>query len=171
MGDSEAKIKIKVGAIEVDYEGDPAFLTSGLNELIKNVAEIHKEIPESRAVAQLAQKENGSKPLEHENGSSSITLTTSTIASRRDANSGPELAICAMAHLELVKGLAKCDRKSILEEMKSAGAYYKGTFSNNLSSNLSSLVKSKRINEVGSGIYCLTAGEKKKIEAAIAEHG
>jgi hypothetical protein len=34
--ESSAKIKIKIGAMEVEYEGDPSFLNQGLESLLLN---------------------------------------------------------------------------------------------------------------------------------------
>lgn len=171
MSSSETKIKIRVGAIEVDYEGDPAFLTNGLNGLIKNLADIHQTIPASMPVAQSTETVNAPTPTANKNGQSSIGLSTKSIAARMDADGGPELAICAMAHLELVKGLESYERKSILDEMKTATGYYNSNMSGNNAANIASLVKNKRVTEVGTGKFCLSAAEKKKVEAAIADDG
>jgi hypothetical protein len=170
MNQSPAKIKITVGTIEVEYEGDPSYLSEGLTDLIKNVAELHKDLPVSNGVGLESSKSQVAVSAPSVDGGSSIQLTTASIAARMDAKTGPELAICAMAHLELVKGLQSYERKAILDEMKTAPSYYKSSMSGNHSSNLSSLVKGQRVNEVGTGKYCLSASERKKIEAALADN-
>ena len=170
MNNFEAKIRIKMGSIEVDYEGDPSFLKDGLNNLIQRVSDIQNSLPQpaqhsASAPASVEPVLAAATPP----SPSGLGLSTKSIAARMDANSGPELAICAMAHLELVKGLDSYDRKSILDEMKTATGYYNSNMSGNNAANVSSLVKNKRVTEVGTGRFCLSASERKKVEAAIAD--
>lgn len=172
MSNSEAKIRIKVGSIEVDYEGDPSFLKDGLNDLIQSVSDIHSSLPQTPpAPSQAPASVQQSHPAANPPAPSGLALSTKTIAARLDAKTGPELAICAMAHLELVKNLDRYERQSILDEMKTATGYYKSSMSGNNVKNVDSLVKSQRVTEVGTGIYCLSASERKKVEAAIADDG
>ena len=166
----DAKIRIKIGLVEVDYEGDPAFLKDGLNDLIQSVSEIHSSLPQQ--ASQVAQQAAASDPTPQPvpiTSAVALGLSTKSIAARMEAKSGPELAICAMAHLELVKNLDSYERKSILDEMKTATGYYNGNMSGNNAANIASLVKSKRVTEVGTGRFCLSASERKKVEAAIAD--
>lgn len=172
MSNLEAKIRIKIGSIEVDYEGDPSFLKDGLNELIQSVSDIHSSLPQSSpSVPEAVVREPANPASSSIVPQPSLGLSTKSIAARMDAKSGPELAICAMAHLELVKGLDSYERKNILDEMKTATGYYNSNMSGNNAANIASLVKNKRVTEVGTGRFCLSATERKKVEAAIAEDG
>lgn len=167
-----AKIRIKVGNIEVDYEGDPSFLKDGLNELIQSVSDIHNSLPQTPSPSVDAPTSvEPAPPAANPSASTGLGLSTRSIAARMNAENGPELAICAMAHLELVKGLESYERKSILDEMKSATGYYNNNMSRNNAANIASLLKNKRVTEVGSGKFCLSATERKKVEAAIADDG
>lgn len=164
---STAKVRIRVGVIELEYEGSPEFLGEGLAGLIQQVAELSRssplvELPQQSAVAEQSSAEQsivGPLPL---------TLSTSSIAARMDAKTGPDLILCAMAHLELVKGLTSYERKTILDEMRSASGYFTTNMSGNCSSYVANLVKAKKVNEISTGKFCLSASERKKIEAAIA---
>lgn len=169
MTGSEAKIRIKVGSIEIDYEGDPSFLKDGLNDLIQSVSDIHSTLPKSSVPPEQAFEPV--EPVKSATTTPVLGLSTKSIAGRMAAQSGPELAICAMAHLELVKGLDSYNRRSILDEMKTATGYYKNSMGGNNAQNISSLVKNKRVTEVGKDKFCLGVTERKKVEAAIAEDG
>lgn len=171
MSNLEAKIRIKIGSIEVDYEGDPSFLKDGLNDLIQSVSDIHSSLPQSPSSAAASVAPETVIPAVVPSAQPSLGLSTKSIAARMDAKTGPELAICAMAHLELVKNLDSYERQSILNEMKTATGYYKSSMSGNNVKNVDSLVKAKRVTEAGSGKYCLSASERKKVEAAIADEG
>lgn len=164
---SEAKIKIKVGDIEVKYEGDPEYLESGLKDLIGNLADIHNTLPTKAKVVSVAAANEGGEnhaPQPH----NQIMLGTASIAARTDARTGPDLAICAMAHLELAKGATSYTRKDILAEMKNATGYYSNSMGSNIGQSMTTLLKAKRMNEVGSGQFCLSATEKKKLETSLA---
>ena len=76
-----------------------------------------------------------------------------------------------MAQLELVQGKSSSSRAEILAEMKNAKGYYNANMNGNLSKSIASLVKAKRIHENASDSYSLSASEKKKVEAKVAEIG
>jgi len=94
---------------------------------------------------------------------------TITIAAHIGAKTGTELMICAMAQLELVQNKASYNRSDILTEMKTAPSYYDKNMSSNMTSNLNSLIKAKRIKETTKDIYALSASERKQVEARVAE--
>lgn len=170
-----AKIKLKVGSMELEYEGDPSFLTGGIEALLVTMGSLASKVPEyvpppHEPVAHVLPAHgngNGGAPT----GSGQFTFSTNTIAANLDAKSGSDLVICAMAHLELVQGKTSSGRAEILAEMKNAKQYYKQTMSKNLSKSFSTLLTAKRINEGAKDTYALTAAERKQIEAKVAEIG
>lgn len=166
-----AKIKLKVGSMELEYEGDPAFLTGGIEALLETMGTLAGKVPEPPPMTivespSLSTNGNGAPPL-----SGSYTFSTNTIAAHLDAKTGPELVVCAMAQLELVQGKSPSSRAEILSEMKSATTFYNENMRKNMSNTLSSLTKTKRINQNSGDAYALGAAEKKKVEAKIAEIG
>ena len=88
-----AKVRVKVGEFEVDYEGDAAFLPDGLLGMIEKISEMLKHIPMQPHVS-------GKPPIPTNAGS----LSTSTIASKLAVKSGSDLVYAAAAHLRLSKG-------------------------------------------------------------------
>ncbi|MFQ6548143.1 hypothetical protein AADZ90_009295 [Aestuariibius sp. 2305UL40-4] len=166
-----AKIRIKVGTMELEYEGDPAFLTEGIEALLTTMGELSTQVPSEPASVTLPElktnSSSGSKPTSVRD----FNFSTNTIAAHLNAKTGPELVICAMAHLEFVQGKSTSSRTEILSEMKSANAYYNQNMSSNLSTTLTNLTKSKRINLVSGKTYSLSAAERKELETKIAQIG
>ena len=168
-----AKIKLKVGSMELEYEGDPDFLTGGIEALLETMGGLVSKVPDATEPPALSAelpavngKENGAPAAKGH-----FTFSTDTIAAHLEAKSGPELVICAMAELEFVQAKASSTRTDILNEMKSATTYYKETMRNNLTGTLSRLVKDKRINQIAKDTYALSAGERKQLEAKVADIG
>lgn len=168
--DSTAKIRVKVGSMEIEYEGDPAFLDGGIETLLVAMGELATRVPNESdpKVAQQSVDANGDNatPLSGE-----FNFSTNTIAAHLDAKTGPELAICAIAHLELVKGNGSSIRSEILGEMKNATTYYSTSMSSNMTKNLANLTKAKRINQTAKDTYSLSASERKQIEVKVADIG
>ena len=52
--------------------------------------------------------------------------------------------------------------------MKEAKGHYKASMGSNLTTNLRSPVKNKRLNETASGTYALAAGERDEMEQLLA---
>lgn len=169
-----AKIKLRVGSMELEYEGDPTFLTGGIEALLVTMSGLAGGGPGESPSA--FPEPSGQMPTTNSTGNSAalavngqITLSTTTIAAKLDAKSGSDLVICAMAHLELVQGKTSSSRAEILAEIKNAKQYYKQSMSKNLSQSLSTLLTSRRINEGAKDSYALTAAGRRKIGAKVAE--
>src|SRR5690348_16260150 len=85
-----SKIKIKVGPVEVEYEGSEEFLKNELAELLSSISKLYRE---SGASSQPPTPPAG-------NGIGSIG-TTGAIAVKLQASSGSDLALAAAARLYL----------------------------------------------------------------------
>jgi hypothetical protein len=148
-----AKIRIKMGEIEVDYEGPEEFLKDELPTLMKTVSELYH--------AKAQQDERQPVPLED------TSASTSTIANKLAAKSGPDLAIAAALFLTKNEG-DRFTRAALLKEMRSASAYYKATYNNNLTETLRALVKNGRMNELGGNSYSLSSAELQTLRTRVA---
>lgn len=166
---ADSKIRIKVGSMEVEYEGDPAFLDGGIEKLLVTMADLAGKVPDEPAPPAAPAAAVSGAPAATSGGA--YSFSTNTIAAHTSAKSGTELVICAMAHLELVQGKASCVRQEILNEMKNATTYYNENMRKNLGQSLSTLVKNKRINQIAKDTYSLSANERKDLEAKVAEIG
>lgn len=168
---SSAKIRLKVGSMELEYEGDPAFLTGGIEALLETMGALASKVPidaEPLAPAAVVTPVNGNGDIAPTTRGQPA-FSTNTIAAHIDAKTGPELVVCAMAHLELVQGKPSSMRAEILAEMKTASNYFTKNMVSNLSASLKTLVRAKRVHEGKPGNYSLSAAERKQIEAKIAE--
>lgn len=171
---SGAKIRIKVGSMALEYEGDPSFLTGGIEALLVTMGDLAAKVPEE-VTPQIEAAVQPPPANVVSNGTAMVggqyTFSTNTIAANLNAKSGSDLVICAMAHLELVQGKGSSTRAEILAEMKNAKQYYKQSMRGNLTNSISTLISAKRINEGAKDSYALTATERKQIEAKVAEIG
>lgn len=167
-----AKIRIKVGSMELEYEGDPSFLTGGIEALLVTMGDMAAKVPEE-VTPQIEAPVQPPPANGVSNGTAVVggqyTFSTNTIAAHLEAKTGPELVICAMAQLELVQRKASATRNEILNEMKGATAYYNSNMSGNMSQNLGNLTKAKTIRQIAKDTYALSAKERKRIEAKVAE--
>ena len=146
-------IAIKVGQIEVTYEGDQTYIDDGLPKLLARLGDMPAFVSKS-----VAQQTDRAVAL----GDATLGHTTSQIAQLMSASTGPDLAMAAMAHLTLVKGQPKVARSDILAEMKGATAFYSENYSSNLSSILNGLIKKKQISPIGANIFGLPNGVRQE---------
>lgn len=155
----ESKIRIRVGEVEVEYEGSESFLKGELLNILKKVSELHEG--------------NGGRaspgPAKHGAGDTAAArLSTASIASKLACRGGQDLVLAAGAHLTFSQNAETFTRQQVLAEIKSARAYYKRSYSNNLTKYLDALVRSGRLNEPSAGTYSLAADARKDIEARLA---
>jgi len=154
-----SRIRIALGAIEIEYEGEQSFIEDSLITLAADLLALTERMP---------------KPLPHANDFAKGVpqqlpdLTTNTIAQIINAKTGSDLALAAIARVNIVKGQPTAPRAEILDEMKQASTYYKDTYAGNLSAYLETLVKSKKINLVARATYALAAGERARLDPIVA---
>ncbi|MHA7816860.1 MAG: hypothetical protein ACX93N_10320 [Pseudohaliea sp.] len=111
-GSPNSRISIKLGALELEFEGSESFLENHLSNLIELIA----SIPPPEATGE---DEEG-ELLEElpDDDAKKLHMSTSTIAQRLGAKKGPDLILAACAHLLFVKGHDSFTRKNILAEMQ-----------------------------------------------------
>lgn len=153
------KIKIKLGPIEVEYEGSEEFLKKELPQLLASVSNLHKD---------LGSPESGNIDTKREGGGRRLQATTSSIAAKLGCKTGPQLAMAAAAHLALVQRMNTFSRKELLDDMRSATAYYKATYNGNLSKYLHSLLKDGSLLEPSKNTYSLSADKRTELSKQLA---
>ncbi len=159
---SMSKIKLKVGTVELEFEGSEEYMKGelpGLVELLCNNAPDEKTEEENNSEDILPPSKDTSKKK--------IEMTTNAIASKLNADSGADLVIAACVHLCLVKGHDTFTRKNILAEMQTASNYYTKSRGKNLSVALKSLQKDEKLIERSTDNYALSANEKKRVESIL----
>ena len=147
------KVKIKIGSVEVEFEGSEEFLKSELMTLVSSISDIYKAVPADIS----APPPSFHIPNEQEEQKTIIQWSTDTIASKLSCKTGPDLVIAACAHLMFVAGKKSFTRKEIHEKMKTATAHYKDSFSGgNLTRYFKSLIKKGTLNELAGKTYALS---------------
>ncbi len=155
-----SKIRIRVGNIEIEFEGSEEFIREQIPEILQDVAEIGT-IPLGKEQEEIADE------LPQEEHDKFANLSTTTIARKLGAKTGKDLAIAASAYLTFVENEPAFHRRKILEAMKSATPYYQQNYSKNLSRYFQQLVKDGTLNITASGTYALSAKARKDLEQKI----
>ncbi|WP_443632966.1 hypothetical protein ABXT64_10925 [Candidatus Marifrigoribacter sp. Uisw_064] len=153
----EHKIKIKIGSIEIEYEGNEEYLKNDLPNLIDKLIDlkgisIDKEEPEDE--------------IEEETSSSgqNLKMSSNTIAAKLSSKSAADLVVVACAKLCLVDGSETFNRKDILTEMKTASNYYSKSAGKNLTQSLRTLISSQKLIERSTDNYALSAKLKGELK-------
>lgn len=167
----DTKISVKVGTIEVKYEGEASFLTQGLNDLLSNLSNIQAATPQLLPKLQLENTNAiiSDQKAEEPRSDNVEQMSTSNIAARLQSDSAKELVLCAMVNLQLMKNQKTQKRNDILNEMKTATGFYKATMTKNLTNTLLSLIKSKEINEISKNEYSLTSATVNKFKGLLSD--
>lgn len=161
-----SKVKLKLGPIEVEYEGSEAFLRTELLDLLKNLLEIYKTNYPLQSLPSLQNAEDVLSEASQAVGK--IELTTNTIAAKLGCKTGQELVLAACAALVFVKQKDFFARKEIISEMKSASTFYKKTYVDNMRNYLDGLVKDGKLLERSNGVFALPSHMRKEMESKIA---
>lgn len=167
MSEDTAKIRLKIGPLEVEYEGKESFLQDGLFNLTEKLVGSYTEHQSAFPT--------DSSPTHTQSGSATnanceIDMSMDTIASRIEANTGTSLVIAACTYLTLVKKINSFPRQEIHQHMKKATSYYKKSMASNLTKMLHQLVRESRLHQGSGGNYALSAQEKHKAEKALDKH-
>ena len=88
MSDETAKIRFKIGQLEVEYEGSTSFLEEGLLNLMKQVIDVHRNHKDAISADPPPAGANGAGQ-----GDSAIDLnhSTNTLATHLNATTGTEI--------------------------------------------------------------------------------
>lgn len=155
-----SKLRLKLGRIEVEFEGTEEFIKQDLLPLLQKAKDLVGAIEDSPPDDETQQKKT---PTNFKD------LTTSMISAQLGVDSGPELIVAALAKRCIVDKAAKVSRKELTAEMRTASTYFKDTYVGNLTKSLNSLIDAKRVNDLGSDNYSLHASEQAAVEKKLAE--
>lgn len=154
------KIKIKVGQVEVEFEGSEEFFSKELPVLLKNISSLSASVP---PIPSLDPPNNPPPP-----GGGQIQMTTNSIAAKLAVKSGSDLLVAAAAHLALVKSASTFTRQQILKEMKTATSYFKKSYSTNFTKYLKTITDAGTLIESAANAYALSAAKKADLEKKLA---
>ncbi len=156
-----AKIRIKIGGVEVECEATEEFLKIELPTLLSAVSSLYGEAGKPSG----AEPANPSTPAQVPGRPVEIAVTT--FAQKLKAKSGTDLILAAAGRLTLGGGKASFTRDEISDEMKGATGYYKKSYMNNLSNYLVTLVKSGDLVQPTNTTYALSQAKRAALEQLI----
>ena len=156
------QIKITVGAVSIEYDGEQSYIENGLGDFLDKVIQKSSSVPPVLAGPTMQAATPANSPL---------ALSTNTIAQNIGVKTGSELALAAIAKINLIKGQPAAARQEILDEMREATTYFKDSYVSNLSAYLDTLVKSRRVNLVAKATYAVAAAERKRLEGLLTAAG
>lgn len=151
-----AKLRIKLGQMELEYEGSQNYIETGILELIEQLSAVEiqdievKEQPS--APEDLAGSAAGMPP-------NTAKLSTTDFAVKLGVKSGTELVMAAAAYLHHTRSLEEFRRADILSEMKGAKAFFRQSYGSNLSKSLETLTKSGKLQNPKADTYALPYSE------------
>jgi hypothetical protein len=149
---STSKIKIKVGSIELEFEGTEEFLKTEIPALLKVIA----ELPQNNVTAKPLNVPSGSN-----GGHSGQTLSVNSVAAKLNVKTGPDLILAACLCHAHFRGQATYSRK----EMRGASTYFKKTYINNLTGSLDRLISDGKLLQNGDDAYSLSATTLDELKA------
>ena len=159
----QAKIRIKLGGFELEFEGSQSFVDERLTDFVASLSQ-HLEIEPIKSAI--------NEPIEEapsiDQGKVSSSLTTSTVAAHTGVSGAHDLILAAIAKLQIVDGRDRAKRADILKEMQSATSYYSENARKHLSRDLSRMVKAKKLNQIASGEFSLPASVRDDLSKKIA---
>ena len=137
-GPWEISIQINLGESELEYRGK-------IKDLPKAISALESLPP--RAPAAIGESGGIALPASY---------STSLIAEYINARSGADLVMAAAAKITLIETKECFHRNDILREMRNAHGYFRSTYSGNLSSYLSTLLKHDRLRQAGKNSYIMS---------------
>lgn len=163
--DERVNLRAAFGALTVEVEATRSFLRDDFLNVLHDLREFAAEAPSTAIVTNSSS--NGvavaSAP------ESRLDLTTSSIAAAMNARTGSQLAMAAAAKLTLCDGRDRFNRRDVMAEMRSAGSFFKKTYSSNFTNYLNTLLKDRKLNEVGNGVYALPEATRREVQELLDE--
>ncbi|MDQ7782791.1 MAG: hypothetical protein RDU20_07920 [Desulfomonilaceae bacterium] len=159
----EIKIRIKVGDLEIEYEGPEDHLKKAVADMAAASEAFRREGPPRVELDQEAESaEEEAVPAVPER--QPLPMTVATIAKTLRCSTGQDLVVAACASLTLVKQEDAFTREQIRLEMKEARKFYKDNYRKSLSKYLNALVRNGVLLEVDEGMYSIPAGTLAQLE-------
>lgn len=146
-----AKVRIKAGPVEFEYEGETELAVADIKDLFSHIETLFK-------VPVLAEggETHASPPPPKTNDIASVQkLHINSIATKLGAKTGADVALAAAAALQIFDEKDTFTRTELLDMMKKGTMHYRDTMSGNLTSIIKSMLGPK-LNQISDGVYSLT---------------
>jgi hypothetical protein len=165
------KLKIKMGHIEFEYEGEAPYDTESVKDLFTHLETLMSAAPPGTfdAPPPSPPPSNGAIEADALASSDLGSWAPNTIAARLSTKTGTDVAIAAAAYLQICTGKNMFSRDELRTNMQAQTGYYNAGMSGNLTKILKALIASKRINSLANDQMSLSAGEMASLKAKLAE--
>lgn len=163
------KLKIKMGHIEFEYEGDANYDNEAVKDLFSHLESLAGAAPPGTFDALPPLSESEDIQQGREGASDIANLSVATVAARLGGSSGREVALAAAAQLQICQGKTKFSRRELLAAMKEAHGHYNKSMSGNLTSILQSLIQGKQLLSMADNQMCLSASELDRMRSVLAQ--
>lgn len=178
MAGDNTHLKLRVGDLEIEYQGSASFLRSELLDLVRQVVELRQvagsyeehEVPSPAVDLNAAIPDSQVADVESSDSDAALDMSITSVASRLDVKSGPDLAIAAAAFLTFCEEKETFSRAEIRETMKKAHGYYKQTMTKNLTASLQRLLQKDCLRQTKADHYTLAIVEKERLHAALTDN-
>ncbi|WP_271438908.1 hypothetical protein [Pontixanthobacter luteolus] len=151
-----AKVRIKAGQVEFEYEGQTELSVEDIKDLFSHIETLFTVPALAEAGDSHSEEPAVSSPSLGAQVAPSKKLAMNSIVKELDGKSASDVAVAAAASLQIFEKKETFNRADLLATMKKATMHYRETMSNNLTRTLATLVGTK-FNEVSDGKYSLNA--------------
>ncbi|MCJ7740316.1 hypothetical protein MUP32_03280, partial [Candidatus Microgenomates bacterium] len=155
------KIRIKIGYVEIDYEGEENFFKEELPKMITEISHLVTKENIVKTFNESSDSTNTDKPAKE---STNLDLSVTDISGKIGVKTGSDLIMAAAAYLTLVEKKESFTRDQIMEKMKTAPSYYKSSYLSNYTRYLNGLIGNQKLRQTSTGKYALSAATIKELE-------
>ena len=164
MSDETARVRFRVGDLELEYQGPSSYIENGLTDLFEKV--LGYGDLDARLVGEATQPA-AAAPEKSPPRRMDTDISLATMISRLGGNTGTDVVFMAAAHLAVCQERSRFSRAEVLENAKSADGYYKKSISSNLSSYLDRLLKDGRLTQYSDKSYSLPESQRKRVRSGL----
>jgi hypothetical protein len=152
------KIGIKIGQVEINYEGEEAFFREELPKIILEVSHLAK----NKELIEKPTKDPDIAP-DIKNPGKKLDISVKTIAAKMGQKTGPDLILAAAAYLTFVDNTESFTKAELAKAMRTAPALNKKSYTNNFGAYIERLVAQQELTQNSSGKYALSSNSLAKL--------
>ena len=165
----QTKLKIKMGHIEFEYEGDTVYDNEAVKDLFSHIESLASAAPPDAFDIRPPLDNSESEDRGESAVADVANFSVQTIAAQLGDKSAKGITLAAAVHLQLCQGHKSFTRKDLLSMMQKAHGYYNQTMSRNISATLQRLVAAKSIMAMTGDQMALSASELTRLKAKLAQ--
>lgn len=162
-----AKVRIKAGLVEFEYEGETEFSIDDVKDLFSHIETLFSVPSLARSPDELVEEKASSEEVSVPTVENGEKLHINTIATKLGVKSCTDLAMAAAAYLHIMEDRKRFTKNDLLEVMKNAENHYSANMSSNLRKSLKTLVKDK-FNQLHNGEYSIRNDTLNELRSKIA---